>query len=99
MTNFLEKNADDSFFLRVNVKPNSKKQSILVDGNYLTITVCSKALQNKANKELLSLLRKKLKIPSNQINIVSGLKNKNKTVKLLFITSIDEKEVIEKLLS
>ncbi len=99
MTKFLEKREDNSIFLRVNVKPNSKKQEILMNGDFLTIKVRSKALQNKANKEVLKLISKKLNISSNQIQIVFGSKNTNKTLKVLFSTEIDEKEVVKKLIT
>jgi uncharacterized protein (TIGR00251 family) len=99
MTNFLEKRTNNSFFLRVNVKPNSKKQDIFINGDFLTIQVRSKALQNKANKEVLNLLRKKLNVSSNQLHIVLGSKNTNKTIQILFSTEIDEKEIIKRLLA
>lgn len=99
MAKFLEKQSDNSFLLRVSVKPNSKKQDILIDGDFLTLKVRSKALQNKANKEVLNLLRKKLNIPSNQLNIASGTKNTDKVIQARFSTDIDEEEVIQKLIT
>jgi len=99
MTKFLEKRANNSIFLRVKVKPNSKKQEILINGDFLTIKIRSKALQNKANKEVLNLLRKKLNVSSNQLHIVLGSKNTNKTIQILFSTEIDEKEIIKRLLA
>jgi len=99
MTKFLEQLVDNSFFLRVSVKPNSKKQDIFINGDFLTIQVRSKALQNKANKEVLNLLRKKLNVSSNQLHIVLGSKNTNKTIQISFSTEIDEKEVIKRLLA
>ena len=98
MSKILEKQDDKSFILRVNVKPNSKKQDILHDGDFLTIKVRSKALQNKANKELLNLLKKKLEIPSHQIQIISGSKIVNKTIRLFFLTEVNEEDVMKKLL-
>ena len=99
MTKFLEKREDNVFFLRVNVKTNSKKQEIIDNGDFLTIKVRSKALQNKANKELLNLLSKKLNISSNQLGIVVGSKNTDKTIQISFSTEIDELEVTKRLLT
>ena len=99
MTKFLEKRGDNSFFLRVNVKPNSKKKEIVNNGDFLTIKVRSKALQNKANKELLNLLSKKLNISSNQLHIVVGSKNTDKTIQISLSTEIDGAEVIKRLLT
>ena len=95
----IEQQTGNSFFLRVNVKPNSKKQDILIDGDFLIIKIRSKALQNKANKELLNLLKTKLKLPSNHIQLISGLKSTKKVFKLGFSTEIDEEAIIEKLLA
>jgi uncharacterized protein (TIGR00251 family) len=95
----LEKQAGNSFLLHVNVKPNSKKQNIQIDGGFLRIQIRSKALQNKANKELLNLLKNKLKIPSNHIQLISGLKSTNKVIQLIFSTEVDEDVIIKKLLA
>ena len=50
--------------------------------DFLTISLCSKPIQNKANKELLNLIKKKLKISSSKIQIISGTKSSNKTIKI-----------------
>jgi len=96
---FLEKQSNGSFFLQIRVKPNSKKQEIIIDGDTLTIKVRAKAIQNKANKEVLNLLRKKLNIASNQLNIVFGAKSKDKVIQVLFSTNINKGEFIRKLLT
>ena len=94
---FLERKSDKIYFLHLNVRPNSKKISIVENGKTLTIFLLSKPIKNKANKELVNILRKKLKIPSNQVQIVSGLKSNNKIVKLDFTKRITEDEIIKKL--
>lgn len=94
---FIERQSDNSYFLTLNVKPNSKKFNIVKNGKTLTIYLVSKPIKNKANKELINFLRKKLKIPSNQVHIVSGLKNNNKIIKLDFTEKISSEEIIEKL--
>ena len=75
---FLTKNSEKSYILKLNVKPNAKKQTLIDDGNYLKILIRSKPIQNKANKELIYLFKKKLKISSKQIKIISGIRNSNK---------------------
>ncbi|MFX1257141.1 MAG: DUF167 domain-containing protein, partial [Promethearchaeota archaeon] len=66
---FLREDSKNCFLLQVYVNPNSKKQDIIDNGDYLTILIRSKPIQNKANKELLNFLKKKFKISSNQIQI------------------------------
>ncbi|MFX1455088.1 MAG: DUF167 domain-containing protein [Promethearchaeota archaeon] len=95
---FLEKVRDYSYKIHINVKPNSKRQAIINDGEFLTIFLRSKAIQNKANRELIILLRKKLEISSKQIQIISGLRSSTKLVKINFFDAIQEKELNDKLL-
>jgi len=98
MSNFIEKKSDKSYILHLRIKPNSKKQAITTNGDHLTIYLRSKPIQNRANKELLDLLRKKLKISSTQILIISGIKSTNKTIKIEFKTKINEKDIIQNLI-
>ncbi|MHA1661332.1 MAG: DUF167 domain-containing protein [Promethearchaeota archaeon] len=95
----LEKKSDDCFLLRIHVKPNSKAQNIITNGDFLRINLRSKAIKNKANKELLNLLKKKMKIHSNQIIIKSGLKSTNKIIELKFKGQINEHDLIKRLLA
>lgn len=87
-----------SFMIRLQAKTNSKKEKIVSNGEILTIFLKSKPIQNKANIELISLIKKKLNISSNQIQLISGSKSKDKTIKIAFNKSIEEEEIIKKLL-
>ena len=94
---FLEQHSNTNFVLRLNVKTNSRSQKIINNGDVLTIFLKSKPVQNKANKELIALIGKKLNISSNQIHIISGLKSKDKLIKIAFLRNIEEEEIIDKL--
>ena len=94
---FLEQRSNTNFVLRLNVKTNSRSQKIINNGDVLTIFLKSKPVQNKANKELIALIGKKLNISSNQIHIISGLKSKDKLIKIAFLRNIEEEEIIDKL--
>jgi len=96
---FLEKISEDNFFLHTKIKPNSKNQRILDNNDYLIIFLRSKPVKNKANNELINLLKKKLTLASNQIKIISGLKNSRKIIKLTYTESVNEKDIIKKLLN
>ncbi|MFX1312539.1 MAG: DUF167 domain-containing protein [Promethearchaeota archaeon] len=96
---FLTKKSEKSYILKINVKPNAKRQMISDDGNYLTISVRSKPIQNKANKELISLFKKRFEISSNQIKIISGIKSSNKIIQIDFFHDIEKKEIIRRLLN
>ena len=94
---FLEKMRDFSYLVHVNVKPNSKMQAIIEKDEFLTISVKSKAIKNKANKELINLIKKKLEISPNQIKIISGLKSSNKIIQINFLKDVEEQEIYDKL--
>ncbi|MHA1148424.1 MAG: DUF167 domain-containing protein [Promethearchaeota archaeon] len=96
--NYLQKISDDHYKIKVFVKPNSKIQSIACDQDFLTIHLKAKPIQNKANKELLNLLKKALKISSNQINIVSGHKSSDKILEIYFGNDIKELDIHKALL-
>ena len=95
---FLEKVRDMLYVVHVKIKPNSKKQDIINNGEFLTILVRAKAIQNKANKELINLIKKKLKISSNQIQIISGLKGSNKLIQITFLEDVEAREIYNKLI-
>jgi len=99
MPHFLEKKTETTYFLSLIVKPNSRTQEIAVDAQKLIISVRSKPIKNKANKELIKLLRKKLNISNNQIELVSGMKNTEKIIKLTFNPTTDEETILNRLLS
>jgi uncharacterized protein (TIGR00251 family) len=94
---FLEKIDENNYILHISVKPNSKKQDIINNDKALIVHVKSKAIKNKANKELIDLLKSKLEITSNQINIVSGFKNIKKIVQLNFPKTQKKQLLIDKL--
>lgn len=99
---FLERVSKSTFVLHTQIKPNSKnskKPQILDKVDFLLIFLHSKPIRNKANNELINLLKKKLRLSSNQIKIVSGLKNSRKIIKLTYTESVNEKDIIKKLLN
>ena len=94
---FIKKCSESYYLLYLNIKPNSKKFSIIENGQFLTIHLLSKPVKNKANKELINVIREKLNIPSAQIKIVSGLKSTTKVIQIEFLKKTNEYEIIEKL--
>jgi uncharacterized protein YggU (UPF0235/DUF167 family) len=96
---FIEKHSDSIFDIKLNVKTNCKLQRVVLDSESLTISLKSKPIQNKANKELINLLKLRLKLSSNQIQIISGERSSRKVIKLNFSDNTKENEIIEKLLS
>jgi len=72
----------------VKVIPNSKRKEIVKirrdpsNNDILKVKLISSPQQNKANKELIKILANYYKIPSSQIKIVRGEKNRLKLVEI-----------------
>ena len=96
----IEDRLERSFLLKINVKTNSKEKKIVYNQNtdsWITIYLISKPIKNKANKELIRLLSKKLNVSTNQIQIIAGLKNENKTIRIKFSEDISKLKLLKKL--
>ncbi len=97
---FIKIKPNNLYLLQIRVKTNSKKREILrsseTDSN-LTILLRSKPIQNKANRELLNLLKKKLNVSSDQIQIIAGLKKADKIIQVSFSENIVESEIIKRI--
>ena len=74
--------SDNEVFLDIRVIPNSSKNSISLEDEFLKVKLTAPAVDNKANKALIEYLSKLLKTPKTSIEIVSGNTSKNKRLKL-----------------
>ncbi|MFX1573241.1 MAG: DUF167 domain-containing protein [Promethearchaeota archaeon] len=81
----------------MNIRPNSKNQRLVDNNEYLTIFLRSKPVQNKANKELIHFLKKKLDISSKQIKIIAGIRNSNKIIQIDLLIDMDKIELLKML--
>jgi uncharacterized protein (TIGR00251 family) len=100
--NFIEQLKPNTYVLRVYIKTNAKREEIaLLDSQdeFLTISLRSKPIKNKANRELVSILKKKLRKIINEVEISSGLKNSNKIIRLTTKESINKGDLIELLMN
>ena len=99
---YLEDNSERTILLKIRVKINSKVQKVSYNqftDSRITIKLKSKPVKNRANKELIKLLSKKLNIATNQIQIIAGPKNANKTIQIRFYQDISKSKILEKLAS
>ncbi len=81
--------------IQVKIYPRSSKQEIVgVLGKDIKIKLISPPLENKANKELVIFLSKKLFVPKSSIEIISGKKSTKKRIRIL---GLSEKEAIDRL--
>jgi uncharacterized protein (TIGR00251 family) len=66
--------------IQINVKPNSKEQGIEENESGLIVKVKSPATDNKANAEMLKLLKKHFN--AKEVRIKNGFKSKKKKVEI-----------------
>jgi len=76
----LAKVSESEILIKVKIIPNSSKNDIIVEDGIVKIKVTAQPIENKANKALIEILSKKIKIPKSNIKIVKGLTSKEKTV-------------------
>jgi len=97
---FIKIKSNNLYLLQIRVKTNSKKREILrcsENDSNLTILLRSKPVQNKANRELLNLIKKKLKVSSDQVQIIAGLKKADKILQVSFSENILESDIIKRI--
>ena len=86
------KETSDGLLIRIKIVPNSSKNDLIIEDEFIKVKVTAQPIENKANKALVEFLSKKFKIPKTSIQIVKGDTSKEKT--LLFSINDEEKKCI-----
>jgi len=86
----VKKQLQNNLTIKIKVEPRSSKSGIVGPyGDSLKVKLTSPPVDGKANKELIALLSKELKVRKKNIEIMSGQSSKNKVVKIIGISKID----------
>lgn len=83
------KNTDNGLLVKIKIVPNSSKNSLIIEDDFIKVKVTAQPIENKANKALIEYLSKLLKLPKTSIEIVKGDTSKEKT---LFFSTCDEEK-------
>ena len=75
----------------VRVIPNSKKSTIKEEAEGLKVYVTAPAVDGKANKAIVPLLAKHYSVRKSQIEIVKGLKTRNKLINYRTVAKVHRK--------
>ncbi|MDR2077647.1 MAG: DUF167 domain-containing protein [Rickettsiales bacterium] len=69
--------------IKCHLVPNAKREGIIgeYDGR-LKIAIAAPAIDGRANGALIEFIAKMYRVPKSRVKIVSGLKNRNKTIKI-----------------
>jgi uncharacterized protein (TIGR00251 family) len=77
--------------IRIKLSPRSSKSQIMgMEGEFYKVKVNSPPVDGEANKELISLISKKLRIPKGSIEIIAG---KTSRMKVVRVSGVDEQSV------
>lgn len=76
------KDTSNGLIIRVKIVPNSSKNDIIIEEEFIKVKVTAQPIENKANKSLIEFLSKKFKIPKTYIKILKGETSKEKTILL-----------------
>ena len=69
--------------ISIKVKPNSKENQVEETGpNEFLVRVKAPPQENRANQEVVKILSKYFQVPRSRISILSGLRSKQKIVKI-----------------
>ena len=84
------KETSDGLLIRIKIVPNSSKNDLIIEDEFIKVKVTAQPIENKANKALVEFLSKRFKVPKTGIEIVKGETSKEKT--LLFSIKDEEKK-------
>ena len=85
---------ESGLIIKVKIAPNSSKNDIILEDEFIKVKVTAQPIENKANKALIEFLSKRFKIPKSSIEIIKGDTSKQKTLLLKIIDKDKHKEVI-----
>ena len=87
----------DGLIIRIKIVPNSSKNDIILEEEFIKIKITAQPIENKANKALIEFLSKMFKIPKTSIEILKGETSKEKTI-LLRTKDSDKIKLIQSIL-
>lgn len=85
---------DKGLIVNLKIIPNSSRNEIFLDGEFLKMKITAQPIENKANKALINFLAKNLKVAKSNIQIIKGELNKEK---ILCINGISIEDFSQKL--
>ena len=87
------KDVEDGLIVRLKIIPNSSKNELIVEDEFIKVKISAQPIENKANKALIEYLSKQFKIPKSLISIIKGETSKEKTI-LFSISDKNKKDFI-----
>ena len=76
----LIKSTPDGVLIRIRIVPNSSRNEIILEEEFIKVKVTAQPIENKANKALIEILSKQFKLPKTSIQIIKGETSNDKTI-------------------
>lgn len=76
------KTTENGLIIKVKIVPNSSRNEIILEEEFIKVKVTAQPIENKANKALIEFLSKQFKMPKTSIQIIKGETSKDKTILL-----------------
>ena len=76
----LIKSTPDGVLIRIRIVPNSSRNEIILEEEFIKVKVTAQPIENKANKALIEFLSKQFKLPKTSIQSIKGETSKDKTI-------------------
>ncbi len=81
--------------IRVKLLPKSSRNQIVGrEGDHFKVKVTAPPIEGRANKALIDLLAKKLRVPKGSIEIISGKRSRLKSIR---IEGLSQEEITRKM--
>ena len=87
----------NGLIIRLKIVPNSSRNELIIEDDFLKVKVTAQPIDNKANKALVEFLAKQFKIPKSYIEIIKGNTSKEKTILISNINDTQRSFVISQL--
>ena len=81
------RDTEKGLVVKLRIVPNSSKNEIVLEDEFIKVKVTAQPIENKANKALVEFLSKQFKVPKTSIEILKGDTSKEKT---LLFENLDE---------
>ena len=91
------KETPEGLLVHIKIVPNSSKNDIILEDEFVKVKITAQPIENKANKALVEYLSKNFKVPKTSIEIVKGNTSKEKTLLFKNIDENKSKEIITRL--
>ena len=91
------KETSNGLIIKLKIVPNSSRNELIIEDDFLKVKVTAQPIDNKANKALVELLAKQFKIPKSYIEIIKGNTSKEKTILISNINDTQRSFVISQL--